>query len=301
MQVSRLILQRQVLLTLSYSHVFSKPLSPQEISTRLLSRSSEIVTASDAEVVQALDDLKSRKLVVKHGGYWQINHTGKDLSLIRKKRERLSDLKLKELSLFIRFATLITWIRGVAVTGSVSVQNADAKDDVDLMIVVQTGRLWLVRPLLVLFSFMCGKRRSWNKEEYNSWCLNLWLEETSLAVPRDKRSVYTAYEVCQALWVHSTHDVAQEFFKSNTWVSKYVPKYFIECREKAPFQERTHTFLLFDGFLTACDQLAYILQRIYMKRHMTTERVGLTYAFFHPRDTKGSIFESWKKIITNIS
>jgi hypothetical protein len=301
MQVMRLLLLRQVLLTLSYSHVFSKPLSTEEVFIRLLFNNSFQRKVAVKDVVKILEELRATKNVVKHGEYWQVNHTGRDLSVIRKKRERLSALKMKELLPFIKFSKLIGWIRGVAVTGSVSVQNADAKDDVDLMIVVQAGRLWLVRPLLVVFSFLHGKRRSWNKEEYNSWCLNLWLEETSLAVIPGKQSVYTAYEVCQAFWVVNTNGTEKRFLESNTWVSRFLPNYFEDRMAELYPQMASNQHSLMESFLTGCNKLAYILQRIYMQRHMTTERVGLGFAFFHPRDTKRSIFDQWKKIIQRIS
>jgi hypothetical protein len=181
------------------------------------------------------------------------------------------------------------------------VQNAEAKDDVDLMIIVQTDRLWLVRPVLVLFSFLCGKRRSWNHEEYNSWCLNLWLEEHSLAVHPDKRSIYTAYEVCQAQWVLDRNQAKSKFLQANEWVRPLLPNYYFDIVQHTTTTSRVKHNMYVNGFWKVFNDQAYQLQKWYMKRHITTERVGKSFAFFHPRDTKRSIFQAWKEVISSLT
>jgi hypothetical protein len=294
----QLELQKQILLTLSYSQVFFKPLSAEEIALRLMYSNNFKNAYSPTEISRAIFSLSDKKLLVEHGGYWQLTTTKNDLSVLRKKREQLSNLKIKELQLFLSFVKTITWIEGVAITGSVSVKNAEAKDDVDLMIIVQAGRLWLVRPILVLFSFLCGKRRSWNHEEYNSWCLNLWLEVNSLAVHPDKRSIYTAYEVCQALWVLDRNGTNNKFLKANEWVEQYLPVYFSNLVQRKNLKLSSSHRVDSQGFWSAVNDQAYLLQRWYMKRHMTTERVGKSFAFFHPRNTKRNIFQAWKKSIS---
>lgn len=247
------------------------------------------------DVASALKELRLRGLVLEKSTLWQSSTSSSDLPQLRKKRARLSAMKLLELQPFLTFAQNIPWISGVAVTGSVSVDNADAKDDVDLMILTQANRLWLVRPLLVLFSVIKGKRRSWNKEEYNSWCLNLWLEETSLSVMPDKRSVYTAYEVCQARWLLTKANIEQRFLLANAWAGSYVPHYFeTRLAEADHYSDNSGRWLLFAFLLDGINTAAYTLQRWYMQRHMTTERVGHSYAFFHPRDTKKTVVSRWK-------
>lgn len=300
MQSQQLQLQKQILLTLSYSLVFSKPLTEEEIVIRLM-YSKEGKKAHEPDNIRlTIFNLGVQKKLKKQGEYWQLNRSEKDLVMIRKKRERLSSLKIKELQPFINFAKIIGWISGVAVTGSVSVQNAEAKDDVDLMIVTRPNRLWLVRPLLVVFSFLQGKRRSWNHEEYNSWCLNLWLEETALQVHRDKRSIYTAYEVCQAQWLLSKNDAESKFLLANQWSAKLLPHYYSDKLDTV-HNEKPHSLVKKQSsVLNILNTFAYKLQRWYMQRHMTRESVSLSYAFFHPRDTKRSIFQDWKNIILQI-
>lgn len=297
------LLERYILLTLTYSHIFSQPLTTEEVARRLI-YSDEMKNDDAAKHIEtALFNISAKKIIKKNSHYWQLTSTSEDLSEIRKRRERMSRLKIKELQPFINVAKNLRWITGVALTGSVSVNNAEAKDDVDLMIIVQPQRLWLVRPLLVLFSFSHGKRRSWNHEEFNSWCLNLWLEEDVLSLPRQSRTLYTAYEVCQAEWLVSKNDIANRFLESNTWVGKYLPEYFLWKLTIAGLSAKhpTQPNRLVAGFFDLLNEYSYMIQLWYMKRHMTREKVTRSMAFFHPRDTKKNIMQSWKEIVLSIN
>lgn len=189
-------LVRQILLTIAYSHIFSQPLTTEEVGRRLIYSHGKKKVVPLSKIESALSELKQKKLLYQNGEYWQLAVSDKNLAELRKKRRRITALKIKDIQPFLDFCQKIPWIRGVALTGSVSVDNASYTDDVDVMLVIQPERLWLVRPVLAFFSFLKGKRRSWNHEESNSWCLNLWLEEDQLHLPPKQRSVYTAYEIC---------------------------------------------------------------------------------------------------------
>ena len=298
------VLPRQILLTLSYSNIFSKPLTEEEIGQRLLAPTSKTVPRLLAKggalaVGKALAALRQLGLVRKTGQFWQLASISADLAKVRKRREVFSQAKLNELQPFLDFCRRIPWIAGVAVTGSVSVMNAEAKDDTDLMVVVQRERLWLVRPILVLFSFLKGKRRSWNHEEENSWCLNLWLEETELAIQPDRWGVYLAYEVVQAKWLLATGGIDQRFLKKNIWIKHYLPNF-------PPAQYQLDTTAS-EGInwatklITQVNNGAYYLQRWYMQPHITREKVSLQAAFFHPRDTISWINSRWQKLLKKLS
>lgn len=296
---------RQLVLTISYSNLFSQPLTTEEVFRRLIYSKNFKKAFSFRETLSALSELQQRTVLKKVDTYWQLSTITKDLSTVRKKRELLSALKIKELEPLILFAKKISWISGVALTGSVSVGNAEAKDDVDLMIVVQPQRLWLVRPLLVLFSFLHGKRRSWNHEEYNSWCLNLWLEENSVQLPVPKRTIYTAYEVCQAEWMFTKYHADEIFLVANVWVDRLLPNYFEWKLKTAGGSHQAKSLIKRNNEITAdfwdwMNEYSYRLQLWYMHRHMTRERVSRSFAFFHPRDTRKNIMQSWKKSVTGL-
>jgi hypothetical protein len=226
-------------------------------------------------------------------------------------------------------------VEGLAITGSVAVDNAKLHDDVDFMVVAAPRRLWLVRPLLLLFSQFYGKRRTWRGEEQNSWCFNLWLEPASLRIALHHHSLYTAYEVGQVDWLIEKQSIRTLFFQTNTWSREYIP-FFFDHRSRVgarflPTQiaslwlrhalaRKVIGVIMFvclqlvlafvslvlvpicvflvsiiEYLLDVANFVAYHLQHIYMRRHMTREVVRLDFAAFHPRDTRARLIE---KMIT---
>ena len=208
----------------------------------------------------------------------------------RKIRSLQARKKLLELRTLLDFCKNLSWVRGVAVTGSVGVGQADADDDVDLLVVTSKNRLWITRVVLIVFAEILGKHRSRTGSSENEWCFNLWLESDKLSVHPASRSIYTAYEVIQAKWLLDKDSIQNWFYFSNMWVRKILPNSQINVSNKSLRHQPFSQNIFFD-FL---DLLSYLFQRIYMNSHITRERVSLSAAFFHPRDTKGIIFQRWK-------
>jgi predicted nucleotidyltransferase len=209
----------------------------------------------------------------------------------RTRRKKTTAAKFAELEPLISILRKLPGIAGVAITGSAAVFNADTNDDVDLLIITEDQRLWILRPLILFFAFLYGKRRTWHREEKNSWCFNLWLERSALAQPRPSHSLYVAYEVCQAKWVIDVGDCKQSFLRRNHWVRSYIPVYYSWCKDQSVVYTygSQQNYLAYWPVLSECigilNYCAYLLQRWYMSQHMTRERVTLQAAFFHPRDT----------------
>lgn len=307
-------LDARVLLTIKYSDQFEYPLTAGEVWKRLIfglprengareieARGSK-VRASGARGGEPREVVSESLLRLKELGYicdsdkhWTLaNRSATQLVRERVRRARLSKSKLKAAESLFRFLKLLPWVRGVAVTGSVAMNNAKEDDDLDFMIVTSVNRLWLVRPLVVFYAWIKGRRRSWHQEESNSWCFNLWLDANHLSLPLKNRNYYTAYEVYQAKWIITKEGLKNEFLSKNSWASIFYPNLAnTEEREnsledktlRTPRAKTHHKWAIFD-FL---NHLAYKAQLRYMESHRTTEKVGEGYAFFHPRDTYSQI------------
>src|SRR2546422_753264 len=84
--------------------------------------------------------------------------------------------------------TRLPFVRLVAVTGALAMNNARAGDDIDLFILAQPGRLWLCR-LLVLGVVKLAARRG------HTLCPNFLLSTGRLRL--SERNLFTAHEVVQ--------------------------------------------------------------------------------------------------------
>lgn len=292
-------LQTEILLTLAYTTQFSYPLTTTELWIRLLNTkylSDVRHKPSPQAFAKSLIDLKSRQITHYVPPYWNLQKEFHNKT--RQTREAIAQEKISQLRPVVWFALICPWVAGLAITGSAALKNTTLQDDVDLMIVAENNRLWLVRPLMIALSFFYGRRRSWNKEEPNSWCFNLWLERRSMQMPYERRSVYTAYEACQTKWLVSKGKAKQEFFWQNVWIEVLLPSYFSHSKDTPAlygYKHDTSKFPVIEKLFDFLNKIAYNLQLKYMHRHITTERVGQSYAFFHPRDTRGLIYQNWKK------
>lgn len=283
----------KLLLTLAYSAQFSYPLKLTEWFIRCVGRTSR------EEFSQQTEFLVKGGFVNYVGDKVFIPGKEKDIAL-REEREQSSQTKRFELQPLLHLLTLIPWIEGVAITGSAAVNNAGEQDDIDLLIVTAQNRLWLVRPLVIFFAFLKGKRRSWASEEKNSWCFNLWLERSTLQQPARTHSLYVAYEVCQADWLIDKNNTRWAFLNANKWVRTYLPQYYsYRLRQPAQLEQAAEQLAwpIVDEVITICNLFSYWAQRIYMARHMTRERVALHMAFFHPRDTQRVISHGLHAIV----
>jgi rfaE bifunctional protein nucleotidyltransferase chain/domain len=293
---------KSLILTLAYTEQFSFPLNAGELYLRLITHGLDDWWLMDRGAqrkifVNSLGDLVSYDVLGYADRMFYLNKV--DSIKIRQKRQIYSQDKLKEAEDLVGIIKFLPFILGVVVTGSLAVKNAKKDDDIDFMIITKKNRLWLARIILVLFATIKGKRRSFAKEEKNSWCFNLWLEETDFVMPLERRSIYEAYEIVQAKWLLDRGNTKQKFFENNNWVKKYVPHLYLHQKNSKTFIESKDFgyFPVIDELVTVLNWIFYKFQILYMKPHITREKVAKTHAFFHPRDTKGQILENWKRTL----
>lgn len=285
-------LQNRIVLTLAYSNSFDFPLAQKELYHRL-------ITATFVPLVDfttQLSLLEKKGTVVNDNGYYRLKKY-KPITELRKQKEAYSEQKIKEAHNFIGLISRVPWIKAVALTGSVAVKNAKADDDIDFLIITDNNRLWLTRIVVSLIAQLKKKRRTWGKEEKNSWCFNLWLEKDTVSLPKRLHTLYGAYELCQAEWIFQKSPITiSNFYKLNIWAKQFVHHLFKHRmrQNSSTLADKSSWSFSFFNLLNWC---AYLVQRLYMNKHITMESVSLHSAFFHPRDTKGDIYQKWREIL----
>lgn len=260
------------------------------------------LTESELKLWQISGQEPSLK-VIKTKGFWHLPGR-QNLVILRRQRQRFSQLKWQKLKSLQWVFTLIPWISLVAVTGALSMNNADQDDDLDLMIITAKNRLWLTRLLLVvlLFSFL---RR--HKKINNRLCLNLFLDETCLLIK--SQNLYTAHEICQAKPLFERDNMYQQFIFTNKWVSRFLPNWIPDSRtlpnrnSRLPAEKGSPAGegRVLNGLLDKINSLSFHFQYSYMKPKITREQVGKHFAFFHPRPTGEIILTKYQQRISKDS
>lgn len=297
----RSTLAQRVIATVAYCDQFNYPLTEAEIQLRLIQKP----TPDDRTLHSCLVSLMAKGILHRKGTYYFLSGSEESVA-IRQQRAAYSVVKVTQAYEVVAALRWIPWIKGIALTGSLAMNNATQDDDLDFMIITQAQRLWLTRPLVIAYAWLKGKRRSWQREEKNSWCFNLWLEETELHTPGLNSSLYTAYEVCQARFLLNRARVSQRFIWANRWLAEYLPYYFLDRCENASEESQLTQGVIgvvnwietpFSWLLSLTNVVAYALQWAYMLPHRTREKVTRQVAFFHPRDTQRLVRQRWQATV----
>ncbi|SRR5258708_1675462 len=274
-----------ILRTLLYASVFHAGILIQDLECLLITPQS----FSRRQIQTSLTALVQRKTIFQKDSWiWM----GKEVSYTALKRKYAESAKKKK-RLF-SLLPLISWIptiQGIAITGSVAVGNANPSEDIDLMIITSTGFLWTTRVLVEGILFVCRVLRTRGmKNVRNKLCLNLWLEEGSLLLPT--HSLYVARELIQADWVICRDQIREHMLAHNTWIRAFLHG---SSYKKHPRDYRVSQVWYVSLCSVLLEPLAFFVQTSYM-RSKTREIVTKQAAFFHPRDTQGSVLKKYADV-----
>ncbi len=199
----------------------------------------------------------------------------------------------------VRLLKFFPTIKLVALTGSLAIDNAKKDDDIDLMIITSVNSLWLTRLCVIPLIGLLFKRRTpqisnLKSQISNTICINLWLDQSALAVPLNKRNLYTAHEVLQVKPIFDREGIYQKFILANSWTSGYLANAYAFATEtfisppKPPLKLRGGRGRYLRSrvleFLGCLNSLCFRFQYLYMKKKITSETVTLHSAYFHPRN-----------------
>jgi len=213
--VSPVELKKAVLSTLAYADIFDYPLKKEEIWRFLLSD-------IRYQILDVSKGLKELPEVSQKNNFYFLKER-EHLVLLRKKRERWSRKKLKIAKQVARCLKLIPTIKMVAVTGALAMENSNENDDIDLLIITSKSRLWLTRFLtVILLELVANRRHPADKEVKDKICLNMFLDEGHLEVPKKEQDLFSSHEVCQLKVLWDKNGIYQKFLKANLWSKKYL-------------------------------------------------------------------------------
>ena len=211
-------LKKAVLSTLAYADIFDYPLKKEEIWRFLLSD-------IRYQILDVSKGLKELPEVSQKNNFYFLKER-EHLVLLRKKRERWSKEKLKIAQKVANWLKIIPTIKMVAVTGALAMENSNENDDIDLLIITSKSRLWLTRFLtVILLELVANRRHPADKEVKDKICLNMFLDEGHLEVPKKEQDLFSAHEVCQLKVLWDKNGIYQKFLKANLWSKKFLPNW----------------------------------------------------------------------------
>lgn len=215
-------MKKAILRTIVYADVFDYPLTPKELYRFLITDK----VLSFSSFLQAFTRIITNEKRIDTNDEYFFLRNREEIVSIRKKREKWSQKKIKIAKGVAGWLKLIPTIKMVAITGALAMGNSEERDDIDLLIVTSRNRLWLTRLLTVfLVELVARRRRPGDKKVKNKICLNMFLDEEHLEVPKKEQDLFSAHEVCQLKPIWDRNNCYQKFLKANLWVKKFLPNW----------------------------------------------------------------------------
>lgn len=200
-------ISRAILQTLIYSDLFDYPLKISEIHEGLLA-----CQATLSDVQKNLNDSVLNKYIENLNGFYYLKgkrHNIKNRNL----REQASTQILIKNRRLLQFVCIFPFVQATALSGAIAFYNCLPEDDIDLFLIVDPRRVWLVYFFLALFLKLVGKR--------NLVCLNYLYAKKDLTV-QDK-DFFVAHQIANLLPL-AGNVVYEKFLRANSWFHEYLPQ-----------------------------------------------------------------------------
>lgn len=221
--------QRHILQTLSYFDIFHYPLLKDEI----LQFHGQACNEND--ISKGLEELLANGTIFQLDGFYSL-HNDIDLANRRRAGNQLAAEHLLIARKAARILSRFPYVRGLAISGSLSKNFSTRKADIDFFIITKAKRLWLARTFMHLFkkfTFLTG-RQDW-------FCMNYYIDEEALEI--EEKNIYTAIEVVTLLPVYG-NEVIKNFIEANQWTKRYLPVHSINDKHTPGLRKRFLTSII---------------------------------------------------------
>jgi hypothetical protein len=208
MTEGRAEVEAAILRTLLYADVFNYPMTADEVHHFLIGL--KLTREQVHRTLHASSWLADR--TVRVNGYFAARGRAEVASL-REAREKASRDLWPAARRYARWMGYLPFVRMVAVTGALAMNNSEAGDDIDFIVVTAPGRVWLTRALCV--GMVKVARRFGTR-----LCPNYVLAETALE--QQRRDLFIAHEVVQMAPVVG-HALYFQMRRANAWAFEYLP------------------------------------------------------------------------------
>jgi len=262
-----------ILKVLAYFKIFEHPLKLREIAA--------LCNISVQETEQNLSFLIEDEMIFGFEQYYSTSRNVAQYSGLRKVKEAEAEKYFIKLKKYAKLLATFPFVRGIAVSGSLSKGVMNPDGDIDYFIITKPGRLWICRTLMILFK----KLFLFNSKRY--FCVNYFVDENNLQI-RDK-NIFTATEFVHLIPVFEHSCILNDFLFQNNWVHKYYPNlpdwnrnYLVQCNIKL---KNAFELLLKTSVFNPLEKLCHHITLYYWRKkfpNFKKEKFHLTM-----RSTKG--------------
>ena len=306
-------LNKNILATIVYYDGLNYPLTVFEtwkylIRTDYYVENKQTLEITLAEVAKNLHERTLKEYVESHNGFYFLKGQ-KHLVEKRIANNKTSVGKLNRLMRISKWLRFVPFVRMIGVTGALAMKNAKAKSDLDLLVVLKSGKIWTGRTLVTFFLHIFKKRRH-NKKIADRVCLNFFVTDESLEVITKDLFSASEYMFLFPLYGFSTYE---RFQIKNQWIKSMKPSYslcavpnmkIIADSNISKIIKKSGEFILSSIFIE--NWLRRMEKKRIMENPKTHQEGSMVYAnddalVFLPEPHGPKIFEEFKKKIEELS
>lgn len=304
-------LKKSILQTLAYFDIFDHPLTQEELF-RYLYTGNINFKLDYVDFTKQLQNGLSGIVEQSQGFYFLPGR--KDVVSIRQSKVKLVEEKMKIAVKGIKKIARIPFVRAVFVCNTVGYGVVEEDSDIDVFVVVKSGRLFIARALATLYLSLSGLRRTKNKIK-NKICLSFYTTDNNLNLEKIaiNQDIYLVYWLNNLIPVYDPDNFHQEIIQANNWTKKYLvnglqgfsTSYQWVVKNKKFFQSIKNFFeKAWTGvYGDMVESQAKAIQLVKMKMNFTSIQnendnrviVNDEMLKFHENDRRGEYREEWQR------
>lgn len=208
-----------ILQTLAYFDIFEHPLTKEELHRALWKGGSVNLDS----LMGWLNTCVEKGAIARKWGYYFFPGR-EEIVETRRRRTLIVERKMEIAKRAIQKMRWIPFVRAVFVCNTLGVQIAREEGDIDVFIVAEKGRIWIVRfCALVLFALL--GMRAGRGHTQDKICLSFYVTRDALdmsALQLGEPDIYLVYWLQSLVPVYDPHHLYHEIQKVNQWMRQYV-------------------------------------------------------------------------------
>ena len=303
-------IKKNILSTILFYNLLEYPLSIFEIF-KYLSISQD--KYRNPRLADIFNNTKNELIKKENGLHYILQN--RQIIKQRIKREKITAQKWKKVKKICRILTIAPFIRGIGISGSLTLSNAKKESDFDLIIITETKRIWTTRFLLSIFLNFLNQKRTDAKTE-NKICLNCFLTIKSLEIKEEIKphNLYSAQEYARIIPIFENRkNLWQKFKTTNIWIKNYILNYPWPQPLKLPVSNnKIADFIRFTGEKMLDNFIGNSIETLLKNQQMKRIKKNLTnnpddqiffsdeYLFFHPHSKSLKLLSRFHEALNNI-
>jgi hypothetical protein len=191
-----------------YAEIFDYPLTRDEVC---LFVSTPNPTREDVSV--AVDQLLGLERGLETDGDFVFRKGERRIVATRLGRRKHAEYLWRRALVYGWIISALPYVRMVAVTGALSMDNVDAGGDIDYLVVTEPKRLWTTRAMIILVGKFAQRLG-------DTVCPNYIVSMNALEFREE--NLYTAHELAQMVTLHGP-EIAERIYRKNAWFRRFLP------------------------------------------------------------------------------